>query len=202
MEKPSNFSKPAIPVFHNLYTCRFSLWSNLKFPFSRKPLICCTTHHDTEHTCRPFSAQLLECRRHTTSLPIFLFFRLNNYISSDPFPRVISLRYRITILWTLSNDAHVALRGWPTFGQKCSSRGEEGLFTDLPGPTFSQTHVTFTPFVTAWHCWPHTQCMTHCNSSYFSKGILSKELITILSLLKFFLLQEFSRESTIHHCWL
>lgn len=42
----------------------------------------------------------------------------------------------------------------------------------------------------------------HSNSSYFSKGILSEELITILSLLNFFLLQEFSRVSSIYHCWL
>lgn len=98
--------------------CRFSLWSDLKFSCSRKPLISCTTQHDTEHTRCPFSTQLLQHQRPTTSLPIFLSFRLNSSISSDPSPQVISLRYQITLLWTPSNDTDVALGEWcPNLGK-------------------------------------------------------------------------------------
>lgn len=116
MEKPSDFSKPAIPGFHNLYAADSP--SDLKFSCSRKPLISCTTQHDTEHTRCPFSAQLLKYPRPTTSLPIFLFFRLNSSVSSDPSPWVISLRDPITLLWTLSNDTDIALGEWcPSLGK-------------------------------------------------------------------------------------
>lgn len=90
---------------------RFPLLSNLKFfLYSTKPLISCTTHHGTENALCPFS---LHSSWNTEDLShpllIFLFFRLNNSVSSDLFSTVILLRYQIALSWTRSSYTHCAL---------------------------------------------------------------------------------------------